>query len=44
MALLSPTIPTAIEEPATTAANDAAAHHGPNFVLAYWALRSRHPR
>ena len=43
-ALLSPTSPIAIEEPATTAARAAADHHGPSFVRAYWARRSRQPR
>lgn len=43
-ALLSPTSPMAIDEPVTIAASDAADHHGPSFVRAYWALRSRHPK
>ena len=43
-ALFSPTSPMAIDEPATIAARDAADHHGPNFVRAYWARRSRQPR
>jgi hypothetical protein len=43
-ALLLPTRPIAIEDPATIAARDVADHHGPSLVRAYWALRSRHPR
>ena len=34
-ALLLPTNPMAIEEPATTAASEAEDHHGPSFVRAY---------
>jgi len=43
-ALLLPTSPIAIEDPRTVANNDAADHHGPSLVLAYWARRSRQPR